>query len=168
MNKKRSRTQFFEPVLNGSGWPISDSAKNLDLNFAHDVLGTLLDDKLGSGVSRDVFSLFGNDKHVAKIERPGRGYFANILEFTLWNDIKNTDLVVWFAPCRCISLGGMLLIQDRTEPMHPKHMPDRIPAFFEDVKLSNWGMLNGKPVCHDYSIHSIIERTSKAMKKANW
>jgi len=44
--------------------------------------------------------------------------------------------------------------QRKTQPLysrHEKHIPDKIPAFFTDVKPDNWGWIGNQLVCHDYA-----------------
>ena len=169
MAAKHSRTEF-APILNGSGYPISKARAVTEEWFPHELLGTLLEDQLGAGVSREVFSIFGSETLVAKIERPGLAHWANIMEFTNWNRVKETWLEPWFAPCRALSLGGALLIQARTTPIPYSMLPEKIPAIFDDLKPENFGLYEGRVVCHDYAITSLVETgaRSKAMQKSGW
>jgi hypothetical protein len=58
----------------------------------------------------------------------------------------------------------------RTTTIPYGQYPKEIPALFTDVKKSNWGMLDGKPVCHDYAffpIYFVVKGKSK-FKKPKW
>ena len=169
MVAKHSRTEF-APIINGSGWPISDAAGVADPAFAQELLGTLLEDRLGRGVSREVFSIFGSETLVAKVERPGLAHWANIMEFRVWNELKGTWLEEWLAPSRALSLGGALLLQARTTPIPYSKLPEKIPDIFTDLKPENFGWYDGRVVCHDYAITNLYERGAKgkAMQKSGW
>lgn len=170
MAAKHSRTNF-DPVLQGSAWPISEAAQVANTpEFFQELLGTLLEDRIGRGVSREVFSLVGSETLVAKVERPGLGHWANIMEFRAWNDLKGTWLEPWLAPCRALSLGGALLIQARTSPLPYSMYPEKVPDAFTDLKPENFGLFEGRVVCHDYAITNLFERGAKgkAMQKSGW
>lgn len=125
-------------------------------------------DFLGNGVSRHVYT-FGVDKSlVIKMEEEDN--FQNILEWNVWNHVKGTDLAKWFAPVEYISPCGKVLLQKKTKPFRSDNqLPDRIPSFFTDTKLDNWGLLGRQAVCHDYGYHLLLERGMKARtKKACW
>lgn len=44
-----------------------------------------------------------------------------------------------------------------------------MPVFLTDFKPENFGLLNGRVVCHDYGNHLLHERgMSTAMRNAPW
>lgn len=115
------------------------------------------DEVIGRGMSRTVYAanqrLF-KDSVVVKVEEPV-GQFQNILEANLWERLEHTEMAKYLAPVLDISDDGSVLIQRRTTPAlwYPKFMP----SFFTDFSKSNFGMLNGRFVCHDYAKHLAIE-----------
>lgn len=119
-----------------------------------EAMGLLMGEQLGSGIDRNVYECPLNPEHwVLKVDH---GHdFANVAEFNMWSVAAPWDCSVFFAPCVEISPCGTLLIQERTTPLTDAQFKElkkmRVPWWFTDFKRSNWGMLNGKFVCHDYS-----------------
>jgi len=137
--------------------------------IAHDLFELLTGgDLLGRGISRHVFTYRLDDRLVIKFENEDS--FQNTYEWQVWNHVKMTALSKWFAPVERISPCGRILIQRRTKPLeNDRKLPSQIPAFFTDTKIENWGLLNGKPVCHDYGYHLMLEKgMNKRMRKAEW
>lgn len=124
---------------------------------------------IGSGISRHVYP-YGLDPTRLVIKFEQEENHQNVTEWQIWNRVEHTDLAKWFAPVEAISPCGRILIQRRTMPCQTdRKLPDRVPAFFSDIKIDNWGMLKGKPVCHDYGFHLMLEKgMTKRMKKAYW
>lgn len=134
---------------------------NFKLN---EIESLILGDKLGYGMSRVVYESKLNSTVVFKIEESARR-FQNIKEWELWNEHKFYKPVAdWLAPCVDISACGSILIQKRTS--HPIKWPEKLPTFLTDVKKSNFGLLDGKLVCHDYG--NVIFNLSLRMKKVDW
>jgi len=120
---------------------------------------------IGSGSYRDVFNHNENSKLVVKIEnREAHG--DNWAELRLWRAVENTEYAKWFAPCKYISTNGIILYQRKTAPIETKEkkIPKEIPAFFTDVKRSNFGWIGNQLVCHDYS-HCLEKFTSQSLSK---
>lgn len=112
----------------------------------------ILGEKLGAGIHRDVYVYTPDPTLVVKVET-GTANFANAKEWEVWNDLKwRPDVRKWLAPCVAISQSGAFLLQKRTTPITESHMPKRIPKFFTDEKVDNWGRLDNKIVCHDYAL----------------
>ena len=152
-----------------SGWKVSDISEKLDLPMAHELLSSLLGVRLGRGISREVFVREFDESMVIKIEDLEKGYFANVAEFQIWNQVVGTPYARWFAPSRSLSLGGRLLMQARTLPPAIRDLPAEIPAIFSDVKIENFGMYEGRLVCHDYAFLSNRFFSKKVrMRKASW
>ena len=81
--------------------------------------------------------------------------FHNILEWEFWNAVKHTKWKKWFAPCHHISPDGSVLMMAKTTPLHGK-LPAKLPAIFTDTKRENFGMFEGRMVCHDYAFSMTI------------
>jgi len=103
---------------------------------------------------------------VIKIEKYPHS-FCNIIEFNSWIDVENTKYSKFFAPCRYISDNGKILIMDKTERLNHQSYPSRMPSFFSDFKYSNYGLLNGNFVCHDYG-DILCKKMTLQTKKVEW
>ena len=135
---------------------------------ARDLFNLMAGKKLGGGVSRVVYDAMLNDKYVLKFEYGST--FQNIMEWEIWSAVEKDDSVGsakhWLAPCQSISANGLILVQRKTIPMRPEEMPEKIPRWMCDPKLGNWGLLDGKPVLHDYGYtHFLGTHTLSATKK---
>ena len=133
----------------------------------NDIIDLCLGKQIGNGAGRDVFEWLPDKTLVAKIE-DGSKSFQNIMEWETWGRVGNVAGVhVWFAACHNISACGTVLLQERTSV--PAKYPDKVPAWFTDIKKSNFGMVGNKFVCHDYGVHMMIENgMTKRMRKADW
>lgn len=131
----------------------------------------MLGDKLGYGVGRQVYLCKINSDYVVKIEDKARS-FQNIAEWDAWDWVSQggaPDMAKWLAPCLQISASGSILVQRRVEPLRTSDLPAKVPAFLADLKLENFGMLNGKVVCCDYGTIGVsLRRTDKRLVKAVW
>lgn len=112
--------------------------------------------RIDNGATREVFEWAAHpNKYVIKIEEGS--YHHNVMENIIWNAVRNTEHAKWFAPVRSISPGGHALIMRKTreakagDPEFPE-----IPDFFVDVRYRNWGIMDGRWVCHDYAYNSIL------------
>lgn len=135
---------------------------------ARDFFDMLVGDCLGTGGYREVYEYRPRAGHVIKVEQLS-GHFENILEWEIWHTVRDTEYAKWFAPCADISANGIWLIQKRTKPCTPKQLPERVPAFFTDIKESNIGWLNGHPCFHDYGRNKLTTLgLTKKTKKIDW
>lgn len=91
---------------------------------------------------------------------------ANYYEYEVWRSVEMTKWSRWFAPIVDISIDGRVLIQHRTQPLATT--PTKIPEFLTDLKIVNWGLLNGKPVCHDYATLNLMLTVGLSDKMINW
>lgn len=126
---------------------------------------------LGKGMTRVVYELpITNNEWCVKVEEGYDRHFQNNAEWMVWNAAQYVPWAKpWFAPCQWISPNGRVLVMRQTEPLQRKQLPEKVPYFFTDLKLENFGMLNGRIVCHDYGVNMILERgLGKRMIKANW
>jgi hypothetical protein len=147
---------------------MSDFIQGLGPNLLRDWMSAALGKRLGDGIGRDVFVYELNPRLVIKIEKNG---FQNVIEWEIWRAIKNTAWARWFAPARHISGLGSVLIMERTVPAPRSRYPARVPKFLGDLKYSNFGLLRGKLVCHDYGMLTNFlagNHDSAKMQKAQW
>lgn len=157
---------------------MSDPGEEIAAKFGHgrlqrDLFDFICGKRLGGGTARQVFEYLPcGDQYVIKIE-DSAGSFQNILEWEMWGDFKSSDVGKrWLAPCWSISPCGIVLLQSRTQPL-PKgyRVPKSMPVFLGDLKSSNYGLLKGKLVAHDYGLgYSRIAGNSdmKRMRRASW
>lgn len=141
--------------------------------IAADLIRSLCGDIIGVGAYRIVYEYGGmtagaETQYVMKFSPDER---ANQLEFNTWEYVHGTEMEKWFAPCLWISPCGHFMVQKRVRPVKEgDKLPSMLPAFFSDVKKSNFGWLKGKLVCHDYQfIGKAVKLSFKAKKqKAIW
>jgi len=139
--------------------------QNLSPSIHREALSMMLGDKVGAGCSREVYVNDLNPLQVVKIQMTIG--FHNVQEWCIWKEVESTEFAKWFAPCDHISPDGNILIQRRTE--QPKiAYPEQVPRFFTDLKLTNWGELDGRIVCHDYALLARYYSMTKHMRKADW
>ena len=132
-------------------------------------LGVLCGEKLGFGMDRDVYVCRLDEDYVVKVERDNSSYDQNIIEYRIWTDLQGKpDLQKYFAPCKYLSGNGKILIQKRTEPIRMSDIPDKLPMFLNDMKLENYGILDGKFVCHDYGYIDLTVGWTKRLKKTDF
>lgn len=136
--------------------------------IARDTWSILCGDRLGFGVARTVFACRLNPDYVLKIETGGRS-FQNVLEWETWKIAEYAPKqALWLAPCISISTCGTVLVQRRTTPARAAEMPKSVPNWLTDVKLDNWGILDGRPVCHDYGYPNNLIAWRQGRQKVVW
>lgn len=125
--------------------------------------------QIGFGCFRDVYECaIDPERLVIKFEFKDIS-FSNVIEWDTWQALRYSDYSKWFAPCKFISPCGRILIQERTEKVSTKELPRFLPVFFTDTKKDNFGMLDGRIVCHDYGFNRLIEEgLAKKVRKVNW
>lgn len=135
---------------------------------ASEALALLQGDPVAFGSTREVYLCKINPAWVVKVEDPAQ--FQNAIEWLTWQQIRTTPHARWFAPCLHISPGGRVLIQARTTPAEHGRYPREVPAFFDDTKRSNFGLLDGRIVCHDYGVTHLVKRglTSRLVAAKWW
>lgn len=140
----------------------------MDNNFINrEFFNTLVGKQLGRGMSRTVYAFKLNPDLVVKIEE-GKGSFQNIREWEYWNEMKDSPVARWLAPCLYISPCGSVLIQSRVLPLDRSKYPKKIPHFFTDTKYQNFGLYKGKFVCIDYGSIPFAKGVTSKMVKADW
>lgn len=147
--------------------------EKFSLPIINDLMKLTLGQQLGRGVYRQVYEHGQNKNLVLKINNPDVDVnFANAKEWEVWMAVKETNLNGWFAPCTDISFGGLAMIQHKTAPMTLEELKKecpKVPAFFTDLKVGNWGRLLGKIVCHDYGNLLTVEKgLTKRLRVADW
>lgn len=126
--------------------------------------------RIGGGMSREVYECSLDKSLVVKIET-GYASFQNISEWKIWNALSETKAATWLAPCVSISATGAVMLMKRTEPLQVKQLPKQMPAWLTDFHMANYGMLNGRVVCHDYGTADSVViglGASKRMRKPDW
>lgn len=148
---------------------LSKFIDTLGPNTLRDWMAAGLGTQLGSGSGRTVFVYDLNPRYVIKVERAG---YQNAIEHEIWLATKDTIYAKWFAPVRHISGLGTILLMDRTVPAPRSAFPKKMPDFLGDLKYSNFGLLAGKLVCHDYgTVTNFLKGFAGSrmrMRKADW
>lgn len=126
-----------------------------------DLLRMLCGEHIGSGSYRAVFDCRVIKRSVIKVVW-GQNTNCNMLEWNVWQAVKDTEWAKWFAPCYYISPGGHYLIQAKTKPIKPgQKLPKQMPGLFTDFHTGNFGYIGKRLVCHDYQF--IIRAVDIAM-----
>lgn len=148
---------------------VATLSKLQDVNT--DLITMICGEKIGSGAYRSVYEYnFNPNKMVVKIEPYSTD--SNINEYQIWYEVQGLcgDLSwvkEWFAPIHYCSPNGKIIIMERTRQLD-KPLPEKVPWFFTDVKIDNFGWIGNRFVCHDYGfIHSFM-KYDKKFKKAIW
>ncbi len=147
---------------------VLDVDQNFRTTISRDFFELMSGDYLGAGVGREVYVCATNPNLVMKLENTAYS-FQNANEWQLWEILNDMPAAKYFAPCHSISPCGTVLLMDRTYPLHRARYPDKMPAFFTDMKRTNFGMIGKHLVCHDYGHTNLVEMgLTKRMKKAEW
>lgn len=135
-----------------------------------DIVDLFLGRKIGSGCARDVYECAFDSRSVIKVESKYAS-FQNVSEWKIWEALRDTPQARWLAPCIAISATGSVLLMRKTEPLQEKQLPKKMPAWLTDFHMANYGMLDGRVVCHDYGVADSVVigmGASKRMKKPDW
>lgn len=139
---------------------------NLSEDSSSDLFGLLCGAEIGRGEYRSVYQHRMDDKLVVKHDTCEN--WSNVHEFTLYRELQDTPLGKWLAPAYWLSPRGIWLIQAKTTPIEIGNYPKRVPAIFADLKPSNWGMFEGRPVCHDYGnnrVYTLAKVAGKVLQR---
>ncbi len=129
--------------------------------------------QINRGMSRKVYNMRqeSDSNKVIKVESVG-GVFQNIIEWSIWENVRYTKFSKWFAPCYDISVNGIYLIQHKVQRIPKEDYPELVPSFFNDFKYFNFGVIveNNKKrfVCCDYGIVDCVGMLNNRMKKVKW
>jgi hypothetical protein len=135
---------------------------------SHDFFALFCGERLGDGIGRAVYAHAQDEDLVLKFETRS-GSFQNIIEWETWQEVQDCKYAKHFAPCVDISHCGTVLIMKRTRPLVKEMLPKRMPEFLCDFKVANYGLLDGKLVCHDYGFTLLMTHgLSKKTRKADW
>lgn len=148
---------------------------NANTDIVTGAMDALLTMRLGAGSARTVYAIGDDNENVLKIEHCDLGSptFQNVIEFSIWSDFMHSpNDAKWLAKCVRMSGNGRALIQERldiiTDPYDPR-LPKRIPRFFTDTKVSNWGVAkDGTVKCCDYGVSLLMQGNPWQLRKANW
>lgn len=141
---------------------------HFETTISRDLIDLCTEKYLGSGMSRETYVFGPYPSLVIKFET-GRGCFQNVLEWEVWERVERTKSAKWFAPCVRISDNGKVLLMKRTDVLGWKERPAKMPTFFTDLKIENFGTIDGKVVAHDYGVNLMLEKGMKSvLAKANW
>lgn len=124
---------------------------------------------IGGGHARNVFEYIPDKRWVIKIETGNT--ISNALEYNLWNHVEDVASVSkWLAPVKNLSHNNRIMLQRRCKPIYEvSKLPKRVPAFFTDLHMRNWGLLDGKVVCFDYANHLMLENgMTLKMRTPKW
>lgn len=120
-----------------------------------DAFNLLCDDFVARGTYRDVYTCRLNPDWVVKVEIDKGDWrsFSNVFEHKFWEENRFYAKVAdWLAPCHFLSPDGRILIQSKARiAKESDNLPEAIPAFFTDLKPSNFGWIGDKFVCVDYA-----------------
>lgn len=145
---------------------MSELNDHFPTTMAKELLGLVKGKRLGSGAGREVFVYDPDPTCVIKFEI-GACSFQNVTEWQTWQDFREAPKVArWLAPCIMISPCGSIMIQKRTSLIRREELPEKVPGWATDTKVGNWGLLDGKPVMHDYGI--VLQTLNDRPKKADW
>lgn len=96
---------------------------------------------IGQGANRKVY---GGDGFVVKINRKGN---ENIKEWENWLKIKGTEWEKCFCPCLEYNTHLVMLRAEEISDVGWFY----VPSWLDDCKRENFGILDGRMVCLDYS-----------------
>lgn len=137
-------------------------------------VSSILGQEIGSGLHRIVYKHKLDDDLVIKIERQDSLYFANIMEYNLYNDLlgiqAGNDLIKYLAPVTFISKCGKVLFMRKVKPVTNQYLTKNHPTFpsvFTDLKPENVGLYKEKLVVCDYAINMLPYGKFK-MREVKW
>lgn len=142
--------------------------RNFKTSMERDFFKLFCGDLISEGSARIVYAHATDPNVVIKIECRSQS-FQNVIEWETWNRVRNTQYAKWFAPCINISPCGIVLLQTRTQAKELRHYPDKVPAFFTDLKYMNYGFIGKQFVCHDYGYNLLMEKgMRKTLMGVDW
>lgn len=147
------RTLYADWDTYDGGWLDYDK---LTAPMAKEILEAVVGPMIANGTSRSVFSCKYDSNVVLKFQKSyGQ---QNAMEAHVWERYRNDPRVSrWLAPIYSRSSNNRVIVQARTMPLVSR--PRKLPAFLNDHKVQNYGILNGRVVCHDYGIISLVGST---------
>lgn len=119
--------------------------------------------KIGQGQYREVYECKIDPRYVVKIEENPE-VFANIMEYMTYR--QRPELHLYLAHPAFITDDGKILVQRRVKHKDIKYYPDRIPAVFCDLKITNCGWIGKRFVACDYGM--TLSANYNKTRKARW
>lgn len=141
----------------------------LSEDSSSDLFGFFCGKELGRGQYRTVYEHQLEKNRVIKHDTCVN--WSNVNELQIFQEYQDSPIGKWLAPVYWLSPRGIWLIQARTTPIKIGKLPKRVPALFADLKPENWGMWQGRPVCHDYgnnALHRLAKKPAAAMQSVVW
>lgn len=147
----------------GFGYPRVTDMQVMMRNCALDLF---VGDCIGEGSSRSVFELAREPNKVLKMEYAGKT-FHNVIEWKIWQAVRDTPVADWFAECYEIDCWGGALIQRRADVFESEKAflqalertrAGHVPDIFDDVRYNNFGLIAEVVVCVDYGYSHIFDR----------
>lgn len=132
-------------------------------------------ERLDHGASREVYVLKQDPSWVVKLEYKD-DTFHNVKEWLIWDEVRFIPAIAkWLAPPLIINASGTVLVQKRVDfGRKVKKYPARMPCFFMDLKIENYGWIGDQIVCVDYasiyfsSCVEIKKGELQQLKRAKW
>ena len=124
---------------------------------------------IDSGTARRVYECRINPKWVVKREIGAS--VQNVIEAEVWSYAHGDAAISkWLAPIHYVSHSALYIIQSKTAPLSERERPKQLPAFLDcDLKLTNFGWLGDRIVCHDYgTLIAGIRRRGTKLVRAKW
>lgn len=121
---------------------------------------------IGEGSERTVFASRYDPNVVIKV---GKGYSTqNAVEASTWDRFKDYPKISkWIAPVLQRSADCRVIVQRRTSTLVKP--PAKIPDFLGDLKVQNFGLLDGQVVAHDYGLGIYLDPGSTfTLIKPEW
>lgn len=143
---------------------------SFNTTVSRDLFNAVCGNLLGEGIGRKVYECKIDKSLVVKLEESG---FQNVKEWEIWQEVKNytgklRHIKDSFAPCEYISPCGIFLFQKKTEKATRNMYPEKMPSYLLDRKYSNFGLYEGRLVCHDYGMQSLCNGYKLKMVNADW
>lgn len=137
--------------------------------ITRDFFAAMAGDQIGEGECRLVHVARLDPTKVIKFEIRGKR-FQNAVEWNIWDTFGHNPIIArWLAKPTFIAACGTVLVMERTHPIPPNFkLPTKIPAFLADIKRDNFGILDGRLVCHDYGTGFRFEVNGKKLRKVTW
>ena len=119
-------------------------------------------DPLGKGGARTGYAHPTDARKVIKVVH-GPFVGPNLIEWFVWNWIKDTDLAALFGECFAVSETGKYLVMERLDSIPKDTVTPTLPAWVRDVWSNNFGQnADGVVKIRDYANVSMSETLAGA------
>jgi hypothetical protein len=127
----------------------------------------MLGERIGRGTGRNCFAVKSDDAVVVKeVHLPFYG--ANMAEWFLWRQLKDTDLASLFGECFAITYSGRYLIMERLGDISTTDYSavPPLPEWLQDAKPDTFGKnALGQIKVRDYGHVSLGDALAKAPRR---